>query len=519
MSCSIEDRRASFLAAMVFLPFSIFASCADPVVPEPDASTDADLPSCPNCQLLDAPLCHRLVCNEATATCEPEAFDDDTPCNAPDSCSVSETCQRGECTAGEPLECHDPSPCRRGRCDGELDRCHVEDAEDGTPCSNACVVGGVCSAGKCIGPTADCSWLSDTCAEGRCHLESGECYRSPRSAGTNCDGSVAACSTGACNGMGNCVASPRPEGTACPEADSACAVGSCDGRGLCAAIPLEIGVPCAEADSACEQGLCDGVGVCTPEPLEDGIECDDSIPCSSDESCLAGVCSGVAITECASGDGCCPAGCSGDSDCCTVDGPLVDPEHWYLIGSARVDEALGQVVLTPAENFQLGQMWLNHDLTEPFVARFRFRAASGPWAADGIVLIFYKDREYLARAGGSLGFADADGCDVEALGTGYGVVIDNYQNGCDADGAHVAIVRNTLVDVLAQVPDARTEDGEWHDVEVVVGEASIAVSMDGELLLSWEGELDRSFGGFAIGATTGGANDEYVVSDVEILCL
>ncbi|MFC1800833.1 hypothetical protein ACFLYT_02140 [Nanoarchaeota archaeon] len=49
------------------------------------------------------------------------------------------------------------------------------------------------------------------------------------------------------------------------------------------------------------------------------LDCDDGNACTTDSCQTDGLCaltcSNVEVTGCADGDGCCPVGCSADSDC------------------------------------------------------------------------------------------------------------------------------------------------------------------------------------------------------------
>jgi hypothetical protein len=417
-------------------------------------------PRCRDCAAEEAPQCNRLVCDAAAGRCETVALEDGSPCSDEESCSRGESCRAGECLPGEPIECDEPTGCQQVRCDPVADRCVLEDEPDGVPCATPCVVVGECSSGECAGQATDCSWLSGSCWEGLCHPETGECYLAPASGGTDC----------------------------------------------------------AAADPSCATAACDGAGACLEEPFPEGEPCDDHDACTVGEACESGLCTGLPVTSCAGGDGCCAEGCPDDRDCCEVAGPALAPDSWSYFGEALLDPSTGEVVLTPAMPSRLGQVWLAHELRGPFQARFRYRAPSGDDVADGLVLIFYKDRDYEPGSGGSLGFEERDCGEGRGI-SGYGIEVDNYRNPCDASGSHIAILEGPTASHLERVNDARAKDGAWHDVLVVVAESSISVELDGAPLLSWEGTIDRTFGGLALSAATGGLWAEYVVSDVELSCL
>ena len=164
-------------------------------------------------------------------------------------------------------------------------------------------------------------------------------------------------------------------------------------------------------------------------------------------------------------------------------------------------------------------MWLERDITRPFVARFRYRAAASEGAADGLVFMFYKSRDYEPGRGGSLGFHEGGRCEIGEGDSGYGVEVDNWNNRCDRSTNHFGIVYGSIGNHLFAVDDERTFDGEWHDMIVTVGEDFIQVVVDDTSIGRWEGEIDRTHGGLGFSAATGGASDEYQISDVTISCL
>jgi hypothetical protein len=421
---------------------------------------DGSRPQCPDCSREVAPACHRFVCNVKWGVCEAEPLEDGAACDSLESCSYGDACRDGACIPGTAIDCVAPT-CQQATCDPVTDTCVDAPADEGEPCAMPCVPAGVCAEGVCVGDATDCSWLGDECNTGECHPDLGDCYLAP----------------------------------------------------------VETDTPCTATDPGCASASCDGDGACVDAPLGDGTPCDDGDRCTSADGCQDGACTGTAISACADGDGCCPSGCAADVDCCTVAGPQTDPSAWRFEGLARYDADAGHVQLTPARNWSWGQIWLRHEVFAPFVARFRFRAAMAAGSADGLVIMFYKDADYVPAAGGDLSFDAGDGCNVDAPGTGYGIEIDNWQNGCDASANHVALIHQRVGGHLAAVDDARTFDGAWHDMAVTVDVGSVTVTLDGDTILTWTGAIDRTFGGLGFGAATGGANDEYVVDDIEIDCL
>jgi hypothetical protein len=426
------------------------------------AACDSASPRCPDCSAQEAPACALMVCDPATWACVPEPVADGTPCANDSTCSRGEACEAGACMPGATVECGEPPICGESLCDPVTDRCGVVDAPDGTPCDTPCVFEGGCAAGECVGDAIDCSWLAP----------------------------ARSCSVGVCGEAGACHLAPVPAGQACDAADPVCATGACDGG-----------------------------GTCVESPVAEGTACDDGDPCTTDDGCAAGACAGVAITACVDGDECCAGGCLDDRDCCDVGGPVASPQRWDVSPEISIDPATGVITLTPALGGIVGQVWLRSDLVAPFTARFSFRAARSATAADGLVFMFYKDRDYEPGTGGSLGFGAGEDCPADGSGTGYGFEMDNYQGACDGDNHHFGLIYRSVTDHLVVATDERTRDGAWHEAEVVVGERAVDVSIDGVALLHWEGDLDRTHGGLGFTAATGGLMEEYVISDVSVECL
>lgn len=190
-----------------------------------------------------------------------------------------------------------------------------------------------------------------------------------------------------------------------------------------------------------------------------------------------------------------------------------DSGLWTYKGMAYRDAANGYVVLTSPVYWTMGQLWLNTPVDRPFVAKFRYRAGGGT-GADGFVLMFYKQTGYVPDVGGSLGFT------VPPHGSfipvpGYGIEFDNYYNGWISEN-HIALIKDTVSNHLIAVNDMRTEDFLWHDVAVTVDESSISVSVDGGVVFTWTGSIDRTYAGLGFTAATGALNNWHIIDDVSI---
>lgn len=187
-----------------------------------------------------------------------------------------------------------------------------------------------------------------------------------------------------------------------------------------------------------------------------------------------------------------------------------DSGVWSRDGSARLDG--GNMLLTPSEGSKVGRILLNRDVTGPFVAEFDYRMANpGNGGADGMVFMFYKDKNYAPSGGGGLGF-NASG--------GYGIEFDGYSNPDQGDpnSNHVALIQRDTshhLSTCSSLPYSRY-DGRWHHAKVTVDGGSVTVDVDGTRVLSWTGGLDRSYGGIGFAAATGGAWADHRIDNVVI---
>ena len=185
-------------------------------------------------------------------------------------------------------------------------------------------------------------------------------------------------------------------------------------------------------------------------------------------------------------------------------------------GSAYLDATNGCLVLTSNSDHQAGVIWLKQDIRAPCVVEFRYGAGGGS-GADGLVFMFYKNRNYEPCDGGGLAFVTLPGPTAVA---GYGIEFDNYDNGNqyggDPSGNHIALLKDRVGDHLANRYDTRTEDNQWHTASVEIGTSSVSVRVDGELVIDWQGTIDRTYGGFGFGASTASFNNWHVIDNVRV---
>lgn len=195
-----------------------------------------------------------------------------------------------------------------------------------------------------------------------------------------------------------------------------------------------------------------------------------------------------------------------------------DSGIWSYEGSAQRDASNESVILTNASSLSnWGQIWLNDLRQDPFIVRFRYRAGGGT-GADGLVFMFYKNSDYSTEPdyGGSLGFSATPHESLTPV-SGYGIEFDNYFNGGgygDPSENHIALIKDHPGNHLKYANDIRTEDYQWHSVEVKVDESNIEVSIDGSQVLSWNGSINRTYGGIGFSAATGASTNWHIIDDI-----
>jgi len=187
-------------------------------------------------------------------------------------------------------------------------------------------------------------------------------------------------------------------------------------------------------------------------------------------------------------------------------------------GSAYRDSSAEYMVLTENRDHQGGVILFKKDIFLPFIVEFKYKAGGGT-GADGLVFMFYKQREYVPSDGGDLGFVTSHGSRLPIAVPGYGIEFDNHYNGeyNDPSGNHIALIKDNVNNHLAYANDSRTEDNQWHNAKIVVGESSIEVYVDGGLVLTWKGTIDRTYGGLGFSAATGKQNNWHIIDDVRII--
>jgi len=198
---------------------------------------------------------------------------------------------------------------------------------------------------------------------------------------------------------------------------------------------------------------------------------------------------------------------------------------WQYYGSAYRDATNQDVVLTDSGYNEAGVIFFNTPIQGPFTAKFSYMVGGGNCHGDGFTMFFYKQHYSTFANGGGLAFSTS-----YSIVPGYGIEFDGWQNipqdfqpigGANAQGdpssAYVGLLEGYAGDHLAYVNDPRVDDGQWHQVSVVVGYSSVSVYVDNGLDLQWSGVLNRTYSGFGFSGATGECGDNWhIIGNVSI---
>jgi len=195
-----------------------------------------------------------------------------------------------------------------------------------------------------------------------------------------------------------------------------------------------------------------------------------------------------------------------------------DSGAWQYLGSAYRDQTNQHLVLTTSSNDQTGVAFFRTPIQDAFTASFRYKGSG-----DGFLFFFYKqnypstiewEESYGDNgvAGGRLGF------NTQSIIPGYGIEFDGWANiayefddivggapnpSADPSDSHIALIKDFTGNHVAYVNDQRIYDNIWHQVSIEVQGSSVAVYFDQELVLQWNGVLDRTYGGFGFSGSNG----------------
>lgn len=297
--------------------------CVEPTICNYDKCTDRDL-----CTLGDQ--CVQEVCTPGqfspcdfvphdeqcqlvlcmNGNCLVDNAEDGTPCliDIPyGPCTDEDVCVGGTCTRRykEATVCREASP---GGCDvpeycgGSSDYCPTNSfAPDDTACPNTLFCyDNTCKSGRCLPQTTrDCSALDSQCTTGVCDEAAHACVAANKVENTPCvSGKEGQCVPFSSCKLGVCVEYYANELTLCDDG-SLCSVDDhCSGYNAnCVAGSV---LSCAHLDTACSLGACNPLsGECVATTLNEGLPCDaDGNPCTTNDTCVGGVCTAGPAYDC-----------------------------------------------------------------------------------------------------------------------------------------------------------------------------------------------------------------------------
>jgi hypothetical protein len=270
--------------------------------------------------------------------------DDGNPCTA-DKCSAGicdadkltgATCSTGVCASGV---CHcggtgEPCCAQGTACEGgqacQNSRCG-SCGSTGLPCcaGNQCGAGSTCNAGN--GSCETCGASGQLCCgSGQCNNGflcggNGRCTACGGTGQTCCPSGNACQSNLTCGAGNTCqcggIGQPCCGGSSCTNDGN-----PCNGSEVClGTCQHQSPIICAASDSCHDVGQCQpSTGTCTNPPKTGGA-CNDNNACTTNDTCMSGVCQGTTVM-CASGQRCsggacvcdgtsCPSGCCSGTSC------------------------------------------------------------------------------------------------------------------------------------------------------------------------------------------------------------
>ncbi len=268
--------------------------------------------------------------------CQYPALADGTACSDGDACTTGDSCQAGACRGGAAAVCSDGDGCTADRCEPATG-CVYPAQPDGFPCDdgNRCSATDVCRDHTCHGETLACD-DSNGCTVDTCDVQTGGCQHRAIPDGTACtDGSICTsgdvCTGGVCLGQAVNCDDKKP-----------CTVDRCDPDQGCQSVAAVDGTACTDENPCtkndhCQAGVCTGTGLscddgnsctkdqCNPQMqmcehmlLGQGIACDDKNACTTGDRCgPTGACGGT-VASCDDGNPCTAEACDPVSGCAHV---------------------------------------------------------------------------------------------------------------------------------------------------------------------------------------------------------
>ncbi len=202
-------------------------------------------------------------------------------CNDNNACTANDTCKAGKCVAADGSTCDDGNPCTADLC--SLTQGCYHTLANGGACDdgNLCTAEDLCSGGACLGK------LQNSCSDGN------------------------PCTNDVCEGAKGCVSTAVTSG-ACDD-NNPCTLGDGCKNGVCSGGTPK---PCSDSQP-CTLDICDSkTGTCVFTPVADEEKCEDGNPCTVSDKCGSGKCKAGPPRECGDGNPCTDDACDPASGNC-----------------------------------------------------------------------------------------------------------------------------------------------------------------------------------------------------------
>ncbi len=168
-----------------------------------------------------------------------------------------------------------------------------------------CTTGDMCVDGDCVGTPVICTPDADLCTVEGCDESTGTCVSTP----LDCDDGNP-CTTDSCDSNTGCIHTST-SGVSCDDGNECTTDDTCTAPigpfpSQCMGTPVTNDTPCNTGISLdCLSFSCQA-GFCFPAPKNEGLSCTDFNPCTINETCNTGVCTGQPK-------------CTSDNNVCTLD--------------------------------------------------------------------------------------------------------------------------------------------------------------------------------------------------------
>ncbi|KZE78963.1 hypothetical protein AV654_15865 [Paenibacillus elgii] len=183
-----------------------------------------------------------------------------------------------------------------------------------------------------------------------------------------------------------------------------------------------------------------------------------------------------------------------------------DSGLWSYRGTAFRGE--GTMVLTTPNPNSAGAAWLKANVAGHWKVSFRYKIGGGT-GGDGLAFVWVAGPSEAVPSGGYLGFEPAEG---------YAVIFDNFYNPELNDPAsnYIALVKGNITNKVASFETVKTEDYNWHDVEIKFTGEKLVVLLDRVKVLSESVDGTDPLRAIGFSASTGEYTNSHIIANVSI---